>query len=159
MMCARNGLVRYKRQERVIWRKAGFLVARKRARIRHWGARGAPNLLSLVCTMLWSSIASALVFSEKHCSVVLSLKSTVERQHCSELWWAIGSSDWKDMSWLGRETNQGNQLKDLIVEATLPPIRDIELLPKVIATLIDLFSTWLLFAPLPDAFLSLGCYL
>ena len=66
MMCARNGLVRYKRQERVIWRKAGFLVGKKAGKIRHRGARGAPNLLSLVCTMLWSSLASALVFFEKH---------------------------------------------------------------------------------------------
>ena len=46
--------------------KSGLFGGKKAGKIRHWGARGAPILLSLVCTMLWSSLASALVFFEKH---------------------------------------------------------------------------------------------
>ena len=49
----KNVMVRYKRQEGGIWRKAGFLVARNGGKIRHWGQEGAqPNLLSLVCSTL-----------------------------------------------------------------------------------------------------------
>ena len=33
-------MVRYKRQERVIWRKASFLEAKNSGKIRHWGQEG-----------------------------------------------------------------------------------------------------------------------
>ena len=65
-------------QEGVIWRKAAFLLARKAGKTRHWGQGGALSLWSAhCCAALWKAL-------------------------CSELWWAMGSSDWKDKSWLGR---------------------------------------------------------